>query len=94
MRADERCAGMPLDDPVSLCQQLFARGILVAEEYPVWMCVELVPAFVETIQRSKEGGGIGRVDHHGALVLGTQLPNRIQLGIVDAQQLARGETIT
>ena len=52
------------------------------------MLVQLVPAFVVLVQRREERRRIGRVDHHRPLVLGTDLPDRVELRVVHRHQLA------
>ncbi len=85
---EERRLGMPGDQANELGQQFLLGRIILAVKQPVGMLVQLVPALVVTIQGREERRRIGRVDHHGPMILGASLENRIEFVIVDFQQRA------
>ena len=63
-------------------------GNVVAVEEPVGVLVQLVPALVVAVQRREEGGRVGGVDHDRPLVLAADLPDRVELRVVDRHELA------
>ena len=88
MGAEERGLRVARDDAQPLGVQLGASGKILAVEEPVGVVVELMPALVLGVERREEGAWVGRVDHDRALVLAAQLPERIDLGIVDRDEAA------
>ena len=76
------------DDPDPLGVQLGAAGEVLAVEEPLGVLVELVPALVVPVERREEGAGVARVDLDRPLVPGADLPDRVELGVVDRQEAA------
>jgi hypothetical protein len=50
--------------------------------------VQLVPALVITVERREEGAGVAGVDLDRAMVLGTEIPERVELGVIDGHEPA------
>ena len=76
MRTDEGGGRVPFHDANILRQQFFSLGELLPIEQPIRMFIQFMPTFVVPIQRRKECGRIGRVDHDRLLVLSAQVENR------------------
>ena len=89
MDADERRLRMPRDHAVERGQQFLARRIFrrIAEP-PATVILQLRPALVLVIVRQPEGARIGDVDRHRHPQFAALRPDRIELRIVDLDQLA------
>ena len=73
-------AGDHLD---ALGMQVSPRREIGPVEEPLRVVIQFVPALVESVERSEEGAGIAGVNLDRTLVTGTDLPDRVELGVVD-----------
>ena len=73
-------------DPLGV--QIGAFGEILAVEEPLGMLVQLMPAFVESVERREEGARVSGMDFDRSLVSGTDFPDRVELGVIDRQEPA------
>ncbi len=67
----------------SLGVEIGALGVPLAVEQPLGMLVQFMPALAEPVEWCEEGTGIARVDFDRPFVLGTDLPDRVELRVID-----------
>ena len=57
-------------------------------EEPFGVLVQLMPALVEPVERSKKGAGVAGMDLDRPFESGTYFPDRVELGVVDRHEPA------
>ncbi len=80
--------GMPGDHADPLGVQVGTLGEILAVEEPFGVLVQFVPALAVAVERGEEGAGVAGVDLDRPLEAGADLPDRVELGVVDREEAA------
>ena len=88
--ADNGCLRVGCDDSFQLSEQIFAFWELIAAKEPAGVLVQFMPPFIELVKWSPEGRRVGGMNDNRATVLATDLPNLVQLRIIDGNQTSSG----
>src|SRR3954468_1232237 len=89
MNTHESSLGMSSDDLAECLEKFHPRWIFVGiPEPPTFVVPQFLPALIFLVVRQPESPGISHMDGHRQVEFATPLPNRVQLRIIHAQQLA------
>ena len=77
------------DDPIKGCEQFHTGWVHTAvAKPPTAMVFQFGPAFVGVVVWQPEGAGVGDVDGDGHAKFSASLPDGIELGVIDLDQVS------